>query len=79
LEINKKIKMKCIKNNKTGNIIRVEDKQAEQMVGITWVYISKDEWRKSQGVDKQEVTVSHDMGGPIVEKKSKKISKKVSK
>jgi hypothetical protein len=70
--------MKCLKNKKTGNIIRVEDKQAFQMVGNTWIYVSKDEWRKSQGVDKQEVTVSHDMGGPIVEKKSKKTLKKVS-
>jgi hypothetical protein len=70
--------MKCLKNKKTGNIIRVEDKQAFQMAGNTWIYVSKDEWRKSQGVDKQEVTVSHDMGGPIVEKKSKKTSKKVS-
>jgi hypothetical protein len=71
--------MKCIKNNKTGNILRVENKQAEQMVGITWSYVSKDEWRKSQSLDNQEVTVSHDMGGPIIEKKSKKTSKKVSK
>jgi hypothetical protein len=70
--------MKCLKNKKTGNIIRVEDKQAFQMAGNTWIYVSKDEWRKSQGVDKQEVTVSHDMGGPIIEKKSKKTSKKVS-
>ena len=70
--------MKCLKNKKTGNIIRVEDKQAFQMAGNTWIYVSKDEWRKSQGVDKQEVTVSHDMGGPIIEKKPKKTSKKVS-
>jgi hypothetical protein len=28
--------MKCIKNNKTNNIIRVDDVQANQMVGNTW-------------------------------------------
>jgi len=38
--------MKCIKNSTTGNIIRVEDKQAFQIVGNTWKYVSKDEWRK---------------------------------
>jgi len=62
--------MKCLKNAKTGNIIRVDDKQAYQMVGSTWKYVSKSEWR---GVSNEEtVEVSHDMGGPIETKKSKK-------
>lgn len=68
--------MKCLKNNKTGNIIRVDDNQANQMAGITWSYVSKDEWRKSQGIDKEDVTVTHDMGGPI-EKKVKKKKKSI--
>lgn len=38
--------MKCIKNAKTGNIIRVDDYQANQMVGSTWSYVSKSEWKK---------------------------------
>lgn len=38
--------MKCLKNAKTGNIIRVDDKQADQMVGSTWSYVSKSEWKK---------------------------------
>ena len=65
--------MKCLKNEKTGNIIRVDEKQAYQMAGNTWKYVSKDEWRKFNGTNNE---VSHDMGGPVEqiveEKKSKK-------
>lgn len=67
--------MKCLKNEKTGNIIRVDDKQAHQMVGLTWKYVSKSEWR---GTVKEEVSVGHDQGGSYevkTEKKSKKVSK----
>lgn len=67
--------MKCLKNVKTGNIIRVDEKQAYQMVGSQWMYVSKSEWR---GVKEPETVVTHDMGGPVetkVEKKSKKVSK----
>ena len=71
--------MKCIKNKKTGDIIRVEDKQAYQMVGLTWDYVSKDIWRESQGLVKETkstVSVSHDLGGPIEVINEKKKSKK---
>ena len=67
--------MKCLKNVKTGNIIRVDEKQAYQMAGTTWVYTTKSEWR---GVKEPETVVTHDMGGPVetkIEKKSKKVSK----
>jgi hypothetical protein len=37
--------MKCLKNVKTSNIIRVTDKQADQMVGREWQYTSKVEWK----------------------------------
>jgi len=37
--------MKCIKNKKTGNILRVSDQQAIQMVGPSWDYVSKSEWK----------------------------------
>ena len=37
--------MKCLKNTKTGNIIRVTDIQAYQMEGRQWKYISKTEWK----------------------------------
>lgn len=40
--------MKCVKNNKTGVIERVGDKEAYNMVGIsalTWSYVAKSEWK----------------------------------
>ncbi len=37
--------MKCLKNAKTGNIIRVTDVQAYQMAGSQWKYTSKTEWK----------------------------------
>ena len=46
--------MKCIKNNKTGNIIRVTDQQAHQTVGREWVYVPKSEWKS-----KDTAEVSH--------------------
>lgn len=68
--------MKCLKNVKTGNIIRVDEKQAYQMAGNQWKYASKSEWR---GTAKEEsVVVTHDMGGPIevvTSKKNKKSAK----
>ena len=39
--------MKCLKSTKTGNIIRVDDKQAHNMVGREWSYVSKEEWKKT--------------------------------
>ena len=73
--------MKCIKNKKTGDIIRVQDKTADQMVGNSWEFVSKDEWKKYHGVAKQETTeVSHDMGGPIqvkINKRKKKSANEV--
>ena len=37
--------MKCLKNQKTGDIIRVTDVQANQMAGNTWKYVTKSEWK----------------------------------
>ena len=50
--------MKCLKNKETGNIIRVDDKQAYQMAGSTWEYVAKAEWKKlvrDVKTEKQEV------------------------
>lgn len=47
--------MKCLKNAKTGNIIRVDDRQAYQMVGSTWSYIAKSEWKVATRKPKPEV------------------------
>ena len=47
--------MKCIKSNKTGNIIRVDDKQAYQMVGREWQYVPKSEWKSlTRGTKNEE-------------------------
>lgn len=60
--------MKCLKNQKTGNIVRVPDQQANQMAGSTWQYIPKSEWKATTRVavseqqeeqaDKKEKTIS---------------------
>lgn len=38
--------MKCLQESKTGEIVRVEDKLAHNMVGSQWKFISKSEWKK---------------------------------
>ena len=47
--------MKCIKNTKTGDIQRVDDRQAEAKVGSTWMYIPKSEWKAATRKPKPEV------------------------
>ena len=37
--------MKCIKNVKSGEVVRVSDKIANNTVGRDWAYISKLEWK----------------------------------
>ena len=61
--------MKCIKNVKTGVIQRVDDSQANNLVGNTWQYIPKSEWKVATRVvsEKQEVEA---------EKKEQTISEK---
>lgn len=51
--------MKCLKNKKTGNIIRVSDVQAYQMAGNQWSYVSKTEWKSQERPAKKE-TVKDD-------------------
>ena len=63
--------MKCIKNLSTGNIIRVEDKQAHQMVGNTWKYVSKNEWKLQNNKKFEEVTTETSTGVTLNEKKKK--------
>lgn len=64
--------MKCLKNNKTGNIIRVDDVQVNNMVGSTWSYVSKAEWKAATRVvtEKQEVEA---------EKKEETVNKKATR
>jgi len=66
--------MKCIKSTKTGEVLRVDDRQANNMVGllsITWKYVPKSEWKTAtRKTEKQEVEA---------EKKEKTISEKALK
>jgi hypothetical protein len=57
--------MKCLKNSKTGTIIRVSDQQANQTAGREWQYVSKSEWKA--GTRKPE---------PVIETKEETISEK---
>lgn len=65
--------MKCLKNSKTGNIIRVDDKQANQMAGSTWSYIAKSEWKS---LVRKPVTEQQE---EQAEKKAETISEKALK
>jgi hypothetical protein len=47
--------MKCLKNKKTGNIIRVSDVQARQMEGNQWSYVPKSDWKSQERPVKKEV------------------------
>jgi len=61
--------MKTIRNKKSGEIQRVEDKIANNMVGNSWEYCPKSEYKKNREVPthKQKVDDS---------KKEKTVSKK---
>jgi len=63
--------MKCLKNKQTGNIIRVDDKQAYQMAGSTWEYVAKAEWKMATRKPKSqsENVESTDVAEPIKSKK----------
>lgn len=37
--------MKILKNTKTNELQKVDDKTANNMVGLTWVYAPKSEWK----------------------------------
>lgn len=75
--------MKCLKNTKTGNIIRVSDIQANQMAGSQWKYVSKTEWKGVKEIaveEPKQPEIGHDMGGSyeIKPEKKSKSKKKVS-
>jgi len=68
--------MKCLKNTKTNNIIRVSDIQAYQMAGNQWKYVSKSEWK---GVREPKVVdTTTEVSNEIPTEKKKKKSKSVS-
>ncbi len=74
--------MKCLKSIREtkeatlGQIIRVDDKTANNMVGTYWKYVSKTEWKefKNNVVHEEQNTVSE-----IEEEKKPKRNKKDKK
>jgi len=61
--------MKTIRNKKTQEIQRVDDKLANQIVGISWEYCPKSEWKKNREKPTEKQVVDD-------EKKEKTLSKK---
>jgi hypothetical protein len=69
--------MKCIKNVKTGNVIRVDDRQAHQMVGNTWQYTSKSEWKElTRNIVKETTTVVDETATIAEKQRNRKKNKK---
>jgi hypothetical protein len=79
--------MKCIKAIRAtkevelGEIKRVDEKTAYNMVGSSWAYISKTEWKLSRGkkVAKEVTEQSSDQPTEQVEKKPYKKGNKPEK
>ena len=69
--------MKCIKNNKTGEIQRLDDKEAYNKVGSTWSYVAKSEWKAATRKVKVTEVVNDSEGETIAEKQLKSKKKKV--
>ena len=76
--------MKCIKSIRAskdvqvGDIKRVDDKTAMNMVGLSWQYVSKTEWKLSRGKKVVEETTDQSSDQPT-EQVEKKLYKKGSK
>ena len=66
--------MKCLKSTKTGNIIRVDDKQADQISGREWQFVSKTEWKST--TRKSEPVVETKTEEPTISEKQLKRKKK---
>ncbi len=63
--------MKCIKNNKTGEIERLGDKEAYNKVGSAWSYVAKSEWKAATRKVKVTEVVNDSEGETIAEKQLK--------
>ena len=79
--------MKCIKSIRAskdvqvGDIKRVDDKTAMNMVGLSWQYVSKTEWKLSRGRKVVEETTDQvtDQSTEQVDKKPYKKGSKPEK
>jgi len=69
--------MKCIKNNKTGEIERLGDREAYNKVGNAWSYVAKSEWKAATRKVKVTEVVNDSEGETIAEKQLKSKKKKV--
>ena len=73
--------MKCIKSIRAskgvevGDIKRVDDKTAMNMVGLSWQYVSKTEWKLSRGKKVVEETKTEEPTEQVEKKPYKKGSK----
>ena len=73
--------MKCIKSIRAskdvevGDIKRVDDKTAMNMVGLSWQYVSKTEWKLSRGKKVVEETATEQPTEQVEKKPYKKGSK----
>lgn len=77
--------MKCIKSIRAskdvevGDIKRVDDKTAMNMVGLSWQYVSKTEWKLSRGKKVVEETTTEEPTEQVEKKPYKKGSKSEKK
>ena len=62
--------MKCIKNVKSGQVMRVTDKIDENTSGREWVYVPKSEWKTKPVLE--EVTEQTIAEKQLKRKKTKK-------
>jgi len=58
--------MKCLRNLKTGNIIRVTEKQADQMIGKEWQYTSKVEWKTDTRIPEPIVQAAKTISDSVI-------------
>jgi hypothetical protein len=65
--------MKCLKNSKSKEVIRLTDAKAENMVGFEWKYVSKSEWKSAtrQKVEEKVVETQTIAEKQLKRKKSK--------
>lgn len=68
--------MKCIKNNKTGEIERGTEKEAYNKVGSAWSYVAKMEWKAATRKPKPVVEVVESVEGETIAEKQLKGKKK---
>jgi hypothetical protein len=74
--------IKAIKSGKdfeVGEIKRVDDRSAQNMVGIMWQYISKSEWKQATRKTKSTVQVSEQPTDQVTDQVEKKPYKKGQK